>query len=193
MRGSIYVPPSVSMCHRPPAVEPFLMPVQIKSALQGTAAEGLSFADIIAETGALAPSMRGGPGITLLVGRSDTKTPDPENRFPFPSHGFATLLTIFTRQGLTLRDLVALSGSHSIGRLPGGDAGTPAFDNNYYVRLLDGTLPNDAQGLVSDRSLLNNATARQIVEQYAKDQKAFLADYAAAYIKIMQNGHTVCA
>lgn len=81
---------------------------------------------------------------------------------------------------------MALSGAHTIGRLPGGAGGR--FDNAYYDVLLDTELPRAARGMRSDRSLLEDEGTRAEVERFARDEAAFFADFAAAYGRLVGCG-----
>lgn len=59
----------------------------------------------------------GGPTWTVLLGRRDARTASQSatSNLPSPFSSLATLTSSFDAQGLSQRDLVALSGSHTIG------------------------------------------------------------------------------
>ncbi|XP_022952813.1 peroxidase 20 isoform X2 [Cucurbita moschata] len=63
--------------------------------------------------------MRGGPGWQVLLGRKDSLKAsfDGANKYiPSPNSSLETLIANFHEQGLDVYDLVALSGSHTIGK-----------------------------------------------------------------------------
>ncbi|CAI0544748.1 unnamed protein product [Linum tenue] len=60
----------------------------------------------------------GGPDWEMYLGRKDSKTASYElanSNLPVPSEGILPIITKFLYQGLSVTDMVALSGSHTIG------------------------------------------------------------------------------
>ncbi|KAF3960435.1 hypothetical protein CMV_014857 [Castanea mollissima] len=79
---------------------------------------GISCADLLAIAARESTVLRGGPSWEVLLGRRDSRTASlsgSNNNIPAPNNTFPTILTKFKRQGLDIVDLVALSGSHTIG------------------------------------------------------------------------------
>ncbi|GFR44571.1 hypothetical protein Agub_g5845 [Astrephomene gubernaculifera] len=87
----------------------------------------VSYADLIQMASAVAIEAAGGPQIPLRYGRRDATGPEqcsPEGNLPGAAHPFpdgspspaAHLRAVFGRMGLTDRDIVALSGAHTLGR-----------------------------------------------------------------------------
>jgi len=151
----------------------------------------LSWADLIALGGAAAVQKCGGPVIEIGLGRSDGDEAAPRARLPGGYEGPALLKRIFARMGISPRDMVALSGAHTLGHFQHRPftADPWVFSNSYFVRLLaemrDPLLPSD-DGLVSDPELL------EFVKVYASDQARFERDFAAAYRRLTwlgNNGH----
>jgi len=64
---------------------------------------------------------------------------------------------------------------------PPGAEGSPRFDNSYFTKLLDGSLPSDA-------FLLADAETRLLVEEYAASEATFFVDYAAAHDELSRLG-----
>lgn len=61
----------------------------------------------------------GGPSWTVLLGRRDSRTASlsaANSNLPAPSASFSTLVSQFGSKGLSVRDLTALSGAHTIGQ-----------------------------------------------------------------------------
>jgi L-ascorbate peroxidase len=146
----------------------------------------LSWADLVALGGAAAVERCGGPVIPIGLGRVDAGEPAPEHRLPASDEGAARLQAHFTAMGLGPRELVALSGGHTLG----GAAGRPftrephVFDNAYFRRLLAGD-DDPATGLLpSDRALLDDPELRPLVEAYARDEARFCRDFADAYRRL---------
>src|SRR5215472_363323 len=133
----------------------------------------LSWADLVAVAGAVAVEMCGGPTIPVGLGRVDALEPAPEHRLPTTDEGAARLKAHFERMGMGARELVALSGGHTLGGSKSGAfTGDPmAFSNSYFKVLTSG----DAATLLdSDRALLDDPDLRGWVERYAQDEARFL-------------------
>jgi L-ascorbate peroxidase len=84
------------------------------------------------------------------------------------------------------RDLVALSGGHTLGKANGRPFTRDflAFSNDYFVRLLAPDDEPETELLPSDRALLDDAELRPLVELYARDEAAFFRDFAVAYRRL---------
>ncbi|KAJ6778377.1 THYLAKOID LUMENAL 29 KDA PROTEIN CHLOROPLASTIC-RELATED [Salix koriyanagi] len=135
----------------------------------------------------------------LLVGISlqieDKSDPPPEGRLPDATKGSDHLRDVFGHMGLSDKDIVALSGAHTLGRCHKERSGfegpwTPnpnIFDNSYFKELLSG----DKEGLIqlpTDKVLLEDPAFRPLVDIYAEDEDAFFADYAEAHLKLSELG-----
>jgi cytochrome c peroxidase len=118
------------------------------------------------------------------------------------------------------KEIVALSGAHTIGRCRPSMSGyigpwtwTPRqFTNQYFVLLvkqpwlenpINGRLqyrpegPNNASRyeanimmLPSDIALIEDPAFRKHVEVYARDERAFFRDFAAAFSRLLELGTT---
>jgi L-ascorbate peroxidase len=146
----------------------------------------LSWADLVAISGAAAVQRCGGPVIAVGLGRVDAADPAPAHRLPTSDEGAAQLRAHFERMGLSLRDLVALSGGHTLGAAAGRPftADPLTFSNSYFRHLVadDGAAGTDL--LPSDRALLDDPELRALVELYARDEARFLEDFRDAYRRL---------
>ncbi|GFP91592.1 peroxidase 72 [Phtheirospermum japonicum] len=91
---------------------------EIKSALEKECPQTVSCADIMALAARDSTVLAGGPSWVVPLGRRDSKGASlsgSNNNIPAPNNTFQTILTKFKLQGLDIVDLVALSGSHTIG------------------------------------------------------------------------------
>ncbi len=150
---------------------------------------GLGWADAIAIGAAAAIEKCGGPSIEVGLGRIDWDTPPPRNRLPGGYEGAVLIRKIFQRMGLSARDLVVLSGAHTLGFVQ-RQAFTPdtwLFSNSYYVELL-AHKPGILR-LVTDDALLDDPELRGYVELYASDQARFFADFTEVFKRLTWLGH----
>lgn len=79
----------------------------------------LSYGDLWTLAAVVAISEMGGPQIVWRPGRRDKQTDEdcpPNGRLPDATQGAQHLRDVFYRMGFTDRDVVALSGAHSLGR-----------------------------------------------------------------------------
>ncbi|KAF5454820.1 hypothetical protein F2P56_024457 [Juglans regia] len=91
---------------------------EIKSALEEECPHTVSCADIVALAARDSTVLSGGPSWEVPLGRRDSRSASlsgSNNNIPAPNNTFQTILTKFKQQGLNVVDLVALSGSHTIG------------------------------------------------------------------------------
>ncbi|XP_022952812.1 peroxidase 20 isoform X1 [Cucurbita moschata] len=92
---------------------------EIKYILEDACPYTVSCADILTIAARDAVELRGGPGWQVLLGRKDSLKAsfDGANKYiPSPNSSLETLIANFHEQGLDVYDLVALSGSHTIGK-----------------------------------------------------------------------------
>lgn len=157
----------------------------------------ITYADLYQLAGAVAVEVTGGPTIDFVPGRRDSSVCPREGRLPDAKQGSGHLRDIFYRMGLSDKDIVALSGAHTLGRAHPDRSGFDGawtkeplkFDNSYFVELLK----NEHDGLLklpSDKTLVEDPKFRPYVELYAKDEEAFFKDYAESHKKLSELGFT---
>ncbi|GJM98533.1 hypothetical protein PR202_ga15556 [Eleusine coracana subsp. coracana] len=92
---------------------------EIKAALEDRCPGVVSCADIIVMAARDAVVLTGGPNWAVRLGRDDSLTAshnDSDNIMPSPRANASALIRLFAGLNLSVTDLVALSGSHSIGK-----------------------------------------------------------------------------
>ncbi|WZY74057.1 hypothetical protein YC2023_006297 [Brassica napus] len=142
----------------------------------------LSYADFYQLAGVVAVEITGGPEIPFHPGRLDKVEPPPEGRLPQATKGVDHLREVFGRMGLNDKDIVALSGGHTLVCLSAG-----SINNKRPIELLSG----EKQGLLqlpTDKALLEDPIFRPLVERYAADEDAFFEDYTKAHLKLSELG-----
>ncbi|KAK2647704.1 hypothetical protein Ddye_015193 [Dipteronia dyeriana] len=162
----------------------------------------LSYADFYQFAGVVAVEITGGPEIPFHPGRPDKSDPPPEGRLPAATKGSDHLRDVFGHMGLSDKDIVALSGGHTLtftkflqGRCHEERSGFEGawttnpliFDNSYFKDLLSG----EKEGLIqlpSDKALLEDPVFRPLAEKYAVDEDAFFTDYAESHLKLSELG-----
>eukprot|EP01104_Vermistella_antarctica_P020050 TRINITY_DN82_c0_g1_i1.p1 TRINITY_DN82_c0_g1~~TRINITY_DN82_c0_g1_i1.p1 ORF type:complete len:382 (+),score=78.14 TRINITY_DN82_c0_g1_i1:37-1146(+) len=173
----------------------------------------ISYADLWTFAGAVSIEELGGPKIPWRAGRSDkpngTFCP-PDGRLPDAARGADHVRAVFYRMGFSDREIVALLGAHAIGRChtdrSGFDGpwtfGPTTFSNQYFELMLNQKWterrwkgprqfqdPTDAiMMLPADLALTDDADFKKYVELYAKDEKLFFSDFAAAFAKLLELG-----
>lgn len=91
----------------------------IKAAVEKACPGVVSCADILAITARDSVEILGGPSWDVKLGRRDARTASQaaaNNSIPPPTSNLNALISSFGAVGLSTKDLVALSGSHTIGR-----------------------------------------------------------------------------
>ncbi|KAH7289635.1 hypothetical protein KP509_30G012400 [Ceratopteris richardii] len=152
----------------------------------------VSWADLIAVAGAEAVSICGGPQIPVRMGRLDALIADPEGELPAETFNALRLKENFSRKGFTTRELVVLSGAHTLGNK--GFGNPLVFDNSYFKVLLRkpwteiGNEMGSMTGLPSDRSLVDDEECLRWINYYANDQEKFFEDFISAYVKLVNSG-----
>eukprot|EP00246_Nothoceros_aenigmaticus_P013819 TRINITY_DN495_c0_g2_i1.p1 TRINITY_DN495_c0_g2~~TRINITY_DN495_c0_g2_i1.p1 ORF type:complete len:283 (+),score=40.74 TRINITY_DN495_c0_g2_i1:98-850(+) len=155
----------------------------------------LTYADFYQLAGVVAVEVTGGPDIPFHPGRKDAVEGPEEGRLPDATKGPSHLRDVFGHMGLSDKDIVALSGAHTLGRSHKERSGfegpwTPnplIFDNSYFVVLLQ----DDVEGLLklpSDKALVEDDKFRPYVDLFAKDEDAFFAAYVESHLKLSELG-----
>ncbi|XP_004290884.1 PREDICTED: probable L-ascorbate peroxidase 6, chloroplastic isoform X1 [Fragaria vesca subsp. vesca] len=177
---------------------------------------GVTYADLFQLASASAVEDAGGPKIPMKYGRVDVSAPEQcpeEGRLPDagPSSPADHLREVFYRMGLNDKEIVALSGAHTLGRsrpersgwgkpetkytkdgpgAPGGQSWTAQwlkFDNSYFKDIKE-KRDEDLLVLPTDAALFEDASFKVFAEKYAEDQEAFFKDYAEAHAKLSNLG-----
>lgn len=177
---------------------------------------GISYGDLYTLAGVVAIEEMGGPKVPWRPGRIDyfdgKKSPGQDNRLPDGAKGSSHLRDVFYRMGFDDREIVALSGAHSLGRCHRDRSGfdgpwtrsPTTFSNVYYQLLLsekwterkwDGPRQfensqsgSDLMMLPSDIALVQDPKMKPWVEKYANDEELFFKDFAAAFAKLLELG-----
>ncbi|KAI3410816.1 uncharacterized protein J3R85_018418 [Psidium guajava] len=93
---------------------------QIKSKVESACPGVVSCADIVAVAARDSVVLLGGPSWEVKLGRRDARTASfslaNSGAIPPPSSSLANLISAYKAQGLSARDMVALSGGHTIGQ-----------------------------------------------------------------------------
>lgn len=161
---------------------------------------GISYADLYQLAGVAAVKSTGGPDIEFRPGRPDARLPvdcTPDGRLPGGDKKRDHLRDIFYRMGFDDREIVALSGAHTLGRAHPDRSGFDGawteeplkFDNAYFAVLVGGGKEGLLQ-LTTDLALMQSPEMEGHVRRYAEDQDVFFSEYAAAHKKLSELGVT---
>ncbi|KAL8119833.1 peroxidase P7-like [Apium graveolens] len=91
---------------------------KIKKAVEKVCPGVVSCADVLAITARDSVTILGGPNWTVKLGRRDAKTASQgaaNNSIPAPTSSLSSLTSRYNALGLSAKDMVALSGAHTIG------------------------------------------------------------------------------
>ncbi|KAJ3190963.1 cytochrome c peroxidase [Irineochytrium annulatum] len=177
----------------------------------------ITYADLWTLAGVTAIEAMGGPTTPWRPGRADkdekkitAKDVPPNGRLPDASQGAKHIRDVFYRMGFNDRDIVALSGAHTLGRCHTDRSGytgpwtnTPNRFSNQYFKLLtqvqwkkkvwDGPEqyadPDDElMMLPTDMALIWDDKFKPIVYEYAENKDVFYKDFASAFSKLLHLG-----
>jgi catalase (peroxidase I) len=146
----------------------------------------------------------------------DAKSADEsvkEGRLPDAAKGADHVREVLGRIGMNDREMVALSGAHTVGKCHLDRSGFDGpwtsdhlkFDNEYFKLLLNAAewkQVTNSKGLVqfadvkgaglmmlpSDMALNSDPEFFKVVQEYANDQEAFFRDFASAFQKLQEAG-----
>jgi peroxidase len=132
----------------------------IKSAVECACKGTVSCADILAIAAEQSVVLSSGPSWTIQLGRRDSTTANstlPNTAIPAPTDNVSTIITKFQNVGLSVTDVVALSGAHTIGRARctvfmsrlynfSGTGNPDPTLNSSYLSTLQSTCPQNGNG-----------------------------------------------
>ncbi|KAH0701656.1 hypothetical protein KY285_015934 [Solanum tuberosum] len=144
---------------------------EIKCALEKECPQIVSCADILALAARDSTVLAGGPSWEVPLGRRDSREASlsgSNNDIPAPNNTFDTIFTKFNSRGLDLVDLVALSGSHTI-----GDSRCISFKQRLYGQSGNYYFPDYSL----DR--FYGAQLSTMCPRFGGDQNLFFLDYVS--------------
>ncbi|XP_006659625.1 peroxidase 16-like [Oryza brachyantha] len=125
---------------------------RVKAAVESACPGVVSCADILALAARDVVSLASGPSWPVELGRLDglvSRASDVDGQLPGPDMHVNKLAAVFDRHGLSVRDLVALSGAHTVGfahctRFAGrlynhsaGEPTDPSMNKDYAAQLME--------------------------------------------------------
>ncbi|XP_010457608.1 PREDICTED: peroxidase 3 [Camelina sativa] len=157
----------------------------IKTVLEAQCPGIVSCADIIALASRDAIVFTGGPNWSVPTGRRDGRISNSSEalaNIPPPTSNFTNLQTLFANQGLDLKDLVLLSGAHTI-----GVSHCSSFSNRLYNFTgrgdQDPALDSEYAANLKSRKCLSLNDNKTIVEMDPGSRKTFDLSYYQLVLK----------
>ncbi|KAK2796819.1 heme peroxidase [Emmonsiellopsis sp. PD_5] len=188
------------------AARDFLEPVKAKY-------PWISYGDLWTLAGVCAIQEMQGPVIPWRPGRQDRDVSacTPDGRLPDASKNHDHIRAIFGRMGFDDREMVALSGAHSLGRAHVDRSGydgpwdfSPTVFTNEFFKLLANEkwswkkwngpaqyTDNKTKTLMmlpTDMALVKDKVFKKHVERYAKDSEVFFQEFSDAFVKLLELG-----
>ncbi|GLJ14611.1 hypothetical protein SUGI_0236500 [Cryptomeria japonica] len=164
----------------------------IKTQLENVCREVVSCADILAIATRDSVVQLGGPSWEVMLGRRDSRVPNKtaaNEDIPSPFLEFSGLQIAFQKQGLSVKDLIALSGAHTIGQAQcftfRNRTSTLFLPNLFRQRALETMALAVATFLLS--TLLTQMDATFIQDEvalYSNDQTAFFTDFQVSMVNM---------
>jgi len=173
----------------------------------------ISYSDLWTLAGVCAIQEMQGPIIPWRPGRQDHDVAfcTPDGRLPDASQGKDHLRAIFHRMGFDNREIVALSGAHSLGRCHTDRSGfsgpwsfSPTTVTNEYFRLLmdekwgwknwngpkqyEDKSTKSLMMLPTDMALIKDNEFKKHVERYARDSQVFFKEFSDVLVKLFELG-----
>lgn len=150
----------------------------------------ISLPDLIAYSAKISLEKLGGPKIELTLGRKDAISEGSKIHTPHDHFTIEGLISAFEKMKFTAKDLVALSGAHSVGKQNEitFTESPYQFDNSYYKKLTDS--PSDVSFLETDRVLLNHPETKKYVDLFSHDNQYFLKEFKISFEKLLNLGYT---
>ncbi|KAF1950119.1 heme peroxidase [Byssothecium circinans] len=132
-------------------------------------------------------SCSSGPITSFYAGRTDSFTASLTGQVPGANANANALVSQFAAKGFTTTELVALTGSHTIGRNRGGaiDSTIGKWDSGFYGQVSKGTAPNP---IPADVSLSNSTVTMKVWNAVRKSQGAFDSAFVPAMEKMSLMG-----
>ncbi|KAK2735773.1 heme peroxidase [Myotisia sp. PD_48] len=173
----------------------------------------ISYSDLWTLAGACAIQEMQGPTIPWRPGRADADMSacTPDGRLPDASKEQNHIRAIFGRMGFDDREMVALSGAHSLGRAHSDRSGydgpwdfSPTVMTNEFFKLLLNEKWNVRKWngpkqftdkttktlmmLPTDLALVQDKEFKKHVQRYANDSDAFFKEFSDVFVKLCELG-----
>lgn len=148
----------------------------------------ITLPDLIAYAAKVALEKLGGPKIELTLGRKEANSEGEKIHTPHVHFTIDGLISAFEKMNFSVKDLVALSGAHTVGKQNEiSFTDSPyQFDNSYFKKLTDS--PNDISFLETDKALLNNSETKKYVDLFSHDNQFFLKEFKSSFEKLLNLG-----
>nr|GMD40017.1 cationic peroxidase 1-like [Ipomoea batatas] len=144
----------------------------IKTQLESSCAGVVSCADIVAVAARDSVVALGGPSWNVVVGRRDSTTASlsgANSNIPGPTSSLSQLISSFSNKGFSTREMVALSGSHTIGQ-----ARCTTFRNRIYNDAnINSTFATSLKGNCPQSGGNNNLAPLDVVTPTSFDNNYF--------------------
>ncbi|MCX7998922.1 MAG: hypothetical protein N3A69_08225 [Leptospiraceae bacterium] len=105
---------------------------------------------------------------------------------------FQSLKSYFEQLGFSLKEMIVLTGAHTVGKAHGKffTKDPYKFNNSYFQHLL-GLIEQKEENILleSDLEQLTNLEAKREIQRYATDEEIFFKDFQQAFEKLISFGY----
>lgn len=157
-----------------------------------------SLSDVMAVSCCIGIEKCGGPYIPIKIGRKDYIIEDSTLNPPFTEEwNLSSILQRFTEMGFSKKEVVALNGTHTLGKIRGNffTEDPYSFNNSFFKRLLSTQtetvlLPTHPtlEFAKTDLLFLQDEECKKYIEKYSVDERLFFKDFSEAFAKLMNLG-----
>ncbi|MDX1958114.1 MAG: peroxidase family protein [Leptospiraceae bacterium] len=150
----------------------------------------VSKTDLIALSVSVGLEKSGLPRFSVGLGRKDAEFTEGIWDLPMETSTLDSIMKRFSELGFLDREIIALTGAHTLGKSKGKHFTQDpfTFNNAYFKQLLEEEKNPELALVSSDLLFLNVSSLEKIVREFAKDELEFFHEFTSAILKLLSIG-----